>query len=117
MSSESMFKHISMHLKGPICDCEYQDLAWSLSRANSRKIDHRYSLHIFCRACGGYIILSPEEFVATIELEKPYPKGGAPTKPKIVAPVIVKPKPDTKIPTSNVLPFPNIFKEEDDKGT
>ncbi len=61
-----MFKEINIKITEPICDCETQDLAWSILEGPK--------LCVKCKKCDTQIIVSTKKFVARIILDKKYPK-------------------------------------------
>jgi hypothetical protein len=88
-----LFKKITIHLGGPICNCDEQSLQWSVPDAG---------LQLECKLCGTKLIVPNKKFVASYDLEKPYPG-----KPKEVK------KEDPKRETNlvNVIQFPTVKKD------
>ncbi len=66
-----MFYHITIHLQGPICLCEKQDLGW----ANYIAEDKRIGLCIYCKQCQVKTFIPPDKFVARFNLDVGY-RGG-----------------------------------------
>ena len=64
-----MFKWITVHLTGPICNCEEQNLSWSISDDK----DNQPQLSIECLTCKTVLTVPNEKFTACVDLDKPYP--------------------------------------------
>lgn len=73
-----MFKRIAIHLTGPLCKCVVNHLGWSV------KVDYqgKPSLNIFCAECGVEVFIPSKQFVASFELDAPYPKEKVKDEPK-----------------------------------
>ena len=115
-----MFKHLTIYLEGPICECEHQDLSWRIERVNTFDMLEHHDLLVFCRTCDESILLVHEDFIATIELDEKYPKGRKPAKPKGKPPLMIgkAPDPEKEPDTAKVLSFAKFAhakKEKDPK--
>lgn len=117
-----MFRKFAIHLKGPICECEQQDLSWRFEAASLEEDKTKHDLVIQCRSCDESIAVPRETFVAAVVLDVPYPKGIVAKKPKSKAVVVADPLPvpEKKEPMeSNVVSFLAFFrrmkKKEKDK--
>lgn len=66
-----MFKYIDINLRGPICNCEEEHLAWALSMDMSG----RFGLEVSCRECGVKLQVPHSQFKARMNLDRKYPKG------------------------------------------
>ena len=60
-----MFKYITIHLRGPLCGCAEQDLAWAAAGG----------LVIRCKGCGTRLEVPAGQLGARFDLEIPYPGG------------------------------------------
>lgn len=68
-----MFKRIVIELTGPICNCEFQHLAWWPT-----SIEGKWGLVLECSMCGTKLTVSNAKFVAGWALDTPYPAGVKP---------------------------------------
>jgi len=73
-----MFIRAEFHLKGPICNCQRQDLSWGVLDG-----DGGYGLLFRCRLCGTELHVSYKEFKAGFVLKQPYPEGVENKAPKV----------------------------------
>lgn len=68
-----MFKFLEIHLEGPICSCDKENLAWSLD------IDEEFGefdgVTILCQTCGEELYVYSQDFAAFFMFDKEYPKG------------------------------------------
>ncbi|MBI4160440.1 MAG: hypothetical protein HY506_00855 [Candidatus Yanofskybacteria bacterium] len=60
-----MFKRIVIQLKGPICRCKRENLAWKTLEE---------TLIIFCRTCKTEVKVGYEQFIAAFQFDQPYPE-------------------------------------------
>lgn len=63
-----MFKRISIELRGPLCNCPKQNLAWNTPAG----ADGKPTLRIWCKGCNVTLDIPNEQFQARFELERPY---------------------------------------------
>jgi len=61
-----MFKRVEICLTDPICDCETQDLGWSITTGPGLKVS--------CNNCKTSIEIPNKKFHANFILDKKYPK-------------------------------------------
>ena len=64
-----MFHKIEIKLSGPICNCDEENLAWGIVRD---KNGHSM-LYIQCEECKTELLVPRKKFVASVQLDKPYP--------------------------------------------
>ena len=71
-----MFKSITINLTGPICKCEYQDLAWAIILSEILPSGHCvYNLYVFCNICKNGLEIPSQDFIGNFRLQIPYPKS------------------------------------------
>ena len=60
-----MFKHITIHLTGPVCKCDEQNLIWAIG------VDS--GLVLTCKKCRGCLTVPRSQLGANFTFEQPYP--------------------------------------------
>lgn len=74
-----MFKWVSIHLKGPICGCQVQNLIWRIEEDDTEETE--YGILIECQSCMTKLRIPRQQLGAYFELETPYPKQDQPKAP------------------------------------
>lgn len=68
-----MFKFLEMHLEGPICSCEYENLSWSLD-IDEEEFEFD-GVTIECQTCGEELYIYQQDFAAFFKFDSEYPGG------------------------------------------
>ena len=66
---KSMFINVTINLTGPICNCDEQNIEWSLPTDN---VGHT-TMSLTCKTCFTKLIVSHSKLVANFNLGKDYP--------------------------------------------
>jgi len=64
-----MFKHFTINLTKPICECENQNLYWRLRTTEKRTI----VLNVCCNTCKAFIQVPYKDMEANFSLDENYP--------------------------------------------